>query len=264
MTAAPAKFRFDLDLGHRDERNAVMTESALAAMVSTARAEGYGDGLAEGQRAAVVRAAERLAQAAERLADHAAAINAAIDDHRQATVQDAVGLAVTIGRKLAGALVAAQPTVEIEALITRGSTERLELGLGTTVVALLKAGWVQLLGDADEVEAGSNCLKATVEEVLADQGGPSEVRLALGNGQTLCAFAEVDWLAQRKVGQGCGVRVQFHPSHVLLGVKLSLRLVSPALIVALRRSVRSVVVPPQPLLPGSLPTWPKLSTTVPL
>ncbi|MCO7514192.1 TOBE domain-containing protein [Pseudomonas guariconensis] len=108
--------------------------------------------------------------------------------------------------------------LEIEALITRGSTERLELGLGTTVVALLKAGWVQLLGDADEVEAGSNCLKATVEEVLADQGGPSEVRLALGNGQTLCAFAEVDWLAQRKVGQGCGVRVQFHPSHVLLGV----------------------------------------------
>ncbi|MCO7564298.1 TOBE domain-containing protein [Pseudomonas sp. S 311-6] len=108
--------------------------------------------------------------------------------------------------------------LEIEALITRGSTERLELGLGTTVVALLKAGWVQLLGDADEVEAGSNCLKATVEEVLADEGGPSEVRLALGNGQTLCAFAEVDWLAQRKVGQGCGVRVQFHPSHVLLGV----------------------------------------------
>src|SRR5690348_1964132 len=96
---SPAKFRFDLDLGHRDERNSVMTESALAAMVSAARAEGYSDGLAEGQRAAVVRAAERLAQAAEQLADHAAAVNAAIDDHRQATVQDAVGLAAAIGRK---------------------------------------------------------------------------------------------------------------------------------------------------------------------
>jgi flagellar assembly protein FliH len=118
MTAAPAKFRFDLDLGHREERNSVLTESALAAIVSTARAEGYRDGLAEGQRASVVRAAERLAHAAEQLADHAAAVSAAIDDHRQATVQDAVGLAAAIGRKLAGALLATQPTVEIEALLT--------------------------------------------------------------------------------------------------------------------------------------------------
>jgi len=106
----------------------------------------------------------------------------------------------------------------IEALITRGSTERLELALDTTVIALLKAGWVQLLGEADPIEAGSNCLKATVEEVLADDGGPSEVRLVLGNGQTLCAFAEVDWLERHQVGAGSRVRVQFHPSYVLLGV----------------------------------------------
>lgn len=118
MTAAPAKFRFDLDLGHREERNSVLTESALAAIISTARAEGYSDGLVEGQRAAVVRAAERLAQAAEQLADHAAAASAATDDHRQATVRDAVGLAAAIGKKLAGALLATQPTVEIEALLT--------------------------------------------------------------------------------------------------------------------------------------------------
>ena len=116
-TASPAKFRFDLDLGHREERSSVLTESALAAIVSTARAQGYNDGLAEGQRAAIVRAAERLAQAAEQLADHAGAASAAIDDHRQATVQDAVGLAASIGKKLAGALLVAQPTVEIEALI---------------------------------------------------------------------------------------------------------------------------------------------------
>jgi flagellar assembly protein FliH len=116
--AAPAKFRFDLDLGHRDEPNSVLTESALAAIISTARAQGYSDGLAEGQRTAVVRAAERLAQAAEQLADHAAAVNAAIDDHRKVTLQDATVLAAVIGKKLAGALLSAQPTIEIEALIT--------------------------------------------------------------------------------------------------------------------------------------------------
>ncbi len=94
--ATPVKFRFDLDLGHREERNSVLTESALAALISKARAEGYGDGLAEGQRAQAVKAAERLAQAAERLADHAAAVNAALDDHRTATLADAVGLAAAI------------------------------------------------------------------------------------------------------------------------------------------------------------------------
>ncbi|MCL8300141.1 TOBE domain-containing protein [Pseudomonas mosselii] len=108
--------------------------------------------------------------------------------------------------------------LEIEALITRGSTERLELALGGTVVALLKAGWVRLLDAAETPEPGSNCLKAKVEEVLIEEDGPGEVRLALGNGQTLCAIAEAAWLAQRQVQPGSALRVQFHPSFVLLGV----------------------------------------------
>ncbi len=108
--------------------------------------------------------------------------------------------------------------LEIEALITHDSTARLELTLGTTVVALLKAGWVRLLADEEQAEADSNCLRATVEEVLAEADGPGEVRLALGNGQTLCAFAETDWLAGQRVAAGSSVRVQFHPSYVLLGI----------------------------------------------
>lgn len=117
MTAAPAKFRFDLDLGHRQERNSVLTESALAAIVTNARAEGYRDGLAEGERSAVVKAAERLAGAAEHLADHAASLNAALDDHRRQTLAEAADLAAAIGKKLASSLVAAHPAAEIEALI---------------------------------------------------------------------------------------------------------------------------------------------------
>jgi flagellar assembly protein FliH len=117
MSPAPAKFRFDLDLGHREERNSVLTESALAMLITNARAEGYRDGLAEGERAGAVKAAERLAHAAELLADHTAALNAALDDHRHATLSDAVGLAATIGKKLAGALLSTAPTVEIEQLI---------------------------------------------------------------------------------------------------------------------------------------------------
>ncbi|HKS11703.1 MAG TPA: TOBE domain-containing protein [Pseudomonas sp.] len=100
--------------------------------------------------------------------------------------------------------------LRVEALITRDSTERLELAAGARVVALLKAGWVQVLGPGDMALAGSNCLNAKVEEVLADGDGPSEVRLGLENGQTLCAFAD-------GVGVGDEVRAQFHPSCVLIG-----------------------------------------------
>ena len=59
MTAtSPAKFRFDLDLGHREERNSVLTESAMVALVGNARADGYREGFTEGERSATVRAAD--------------------------------------------------------------------------------------------------------------------------------------------------------------------------------------------------------------
>ncbi|MEO6012584.1 MAG: FliH/SctL family protein [Devosia sp.] len=114
---APAKFRFDLDLGHRQERNSVVTESALAALIDNARTEGRREGINEGERSATVRAAQRIAEAAERLADHTAALHAALDDNRHATITEAVDLAASVGRKLARHLLSEQPTAEIEALI---------------------------------------------------------------------------------------------------------------------------------------------------
>lgn len=117
MSAAPAKFRFDLDLGHRQERNSVLTDSAIAALISAARAEGHAEGFVEGERSASAEAARRLASAAQAVADHTAALSASLDDSRHQTLTDAVGLAATIGRKLAGHLLAAQPMGEIEALI---------------------------------------------------------------------------------------------------------------------------------------------------
>ena len=115
--AAPTKFRFDLDLGHRQERNRVITESGLAGLIADARAEGRAEGLAEGERTATVRAAQAIAVAAQNLADHTAAMNPALDDSRHATLTDAVSLAATIGKKLAHHLIAREPTAEIEALI---------------------------------------------------------------------------------------------------------------------------------------------------
>jgi flagellar assembly protein FliH len=117
VTAAPAKFCFDLDLGHRQERNSVLTDSAMAALVAAARAEGWQEGLAQGERSATARAAETLAEAATALADRAAALNAALDEHRHQVLAEALGDAATVARKLAGHLLASQPAAEIEALL---------------------------------------------------------------------------------------------------------------------------------------------------
>jgi flagellar assembly protein FliH len=115
--AAPTKFRFDLDLGHRQERNSVMTDTAIAALVAKARDEGRREGIAEGQRDAAVKAAQAIAKAANTLADHTAALSAAFDDSRHATLGEAVTLAAAIGRKLERHLLDREPTAEIEALV---------------------------------------------------------------------------------------------------------------------------------------------------
>lgn len=115
--AAPAPFRFDLDLGRRQEHNSVLTDSALDAIVANARDEGFDAGRRAGLEDENVRAAQAIAQAAEKLAAQVAAMHAALDDSRQAMVLDAIGLAAAVGRKLAHHALAAHPTRELEALI---------------------------------------------------------------------------------------------------------------------------------------------------
>ncbi|AIR88452.1 TOBE domain-containing protein [Pseudomonas cremoricolorata] len=118
-----------------------------------------------------------------------------------------------IGLTLAGG-------AQITALITPDSTERLDLALGNTVVALLKAGWVRLsLGD-EALDPDDNCLQAQVSECLAGDDGQSEVRLHLGNGQSLCAIADSAWLQRHGIGPGSDIEALFHPSYVLIGTPL--------------------------------------------
>lgn len=110
--------------------------------------------------------------------------------------------------------------LSIDAQITHDSTVRLDLQSGTEVVALIKAGWLEVLGNEDQATPGHNYLKGTLEEILDAENGPSEVRVALPNGQTLCALAEPEHLRSRQLGVGKPVGVQFSPSNVLLGTPL--------------------------------------------
>jgi flagellar assembly protein FliH len=117
MSVAHAKFTFDLDLGRREEKNRLLTESAMATLLADARTAGYSEGFAAGEQGVNAKAAKQLAAAAGALGDRVAAFAASLDDMKKTTLSDAVDLAASIAKKLAAGLVGQQPTVEIEALI---------------------------------------------------------------------------------------------------------------------------------------------------
>jgi flagellar assembly protein FliH len=117
MSAQPVRFTFDVDMGRSGEQRSSLSDTALAELLAEARREGHAAGLAEGERTALARAEQQVAAAAEALADTAAAMAASLDKAKQQAVAEAVNLALSIGRKLAGRMIAADPTAEIEALI---------------------------------------------------------------------------------------------------------------------------------------------------
>ncbi|MDT4845640.1 Molybdenum-pterin-binding protein MopA [compost metagenome] len=108
----------------------------------------------------------------------------------------------------------------LHAQITHDSTEKLELAPGRGVVALIKAGWLRLQSLSEPADDTLNQLQGRIEEILAAADGPSEVRIGLASGQTLCALAEPERLAQLGLKAGDPVRAQFAAGQVLLGTAL--------------------------------------------
>lgn len=108
----------------------------------------------------------------------------------------------------------------LQALITHDSTENLLLSAGSSVVALIKAGWLELQPLSQPADVERNALEGRIEQILPGGDGPSEVRVSLANGQTLCASVEPERLATLAVAVGDPVRAQFAASQVLLGTQL--------------------------------------------
>ena len=107
--------------------------------------------------------------------------------------------------------------VTVKAQITHESTQRLELEPGVETVALIKAGWLELLAVDQPATPGNNCLSGLIDTVLDADDGPSEVRISLPNGLVLCALAQTNALAALGATVGQPIQVQFAPSQVLLG-----------------------------------------------
>lgn len=106
------------------------------------------------------------------------------------------------------------------AQITHDSTEHLELAEGVQVMALIKAGWLRLHDVAGPAPAGENGLVGRVEQVIPDPQGPTEVRVGLANGQTLCALEDAARVEDLGLAEGSDVLVSFAPTFVLLGTPL--------------------------------------------
>jgi flagellar assembly protein FliH len=118
MNASPSKFTFDLDLGLNPDRASFISDAGRASLQQEARALGFAEGQAAGEHSAVARAEQATTAAATALAERAATLLGGLDEARATAERHAVELAATVARKLATALVAAQPAAELEALLT--------------------------------------------------------------------------------------------------------------------------------------------------
>ncbi|MGR3889482.1 TOBE domain-containing protein [Pseudomonas sp. 1152_12] len=107
--------------------------------------------------------------------------------------------------------------LSLSAQITHDSTQRLELETGVEVVALIKAGWLELLGSERPATSGHNCMSGVIETIIDADDGPSEVRITLPNSQVLCALSQPAALKALNAAEGQPIQVQFAPSNVLLG-----------------------------------------------
>jgi molybdate transport system regulatory protein len=107
--------------------------------------------------------------------------------------------------------------LQLKAVITHESTQRLMLAPGASVVALMKAGWLRVEPAGTQGPEAGNALPARVEAITCSAPGPSEARLALGNGQTLCALVDNPRLDLLGLQPGSPVVVCFDASSVLLG-----------------------------------------------
>lgn len=125
---ALARFTFDLDMANRPVDTAVSTpdlppepasipEDIVERLVREAREEGFAEGLVAGETNATSLATQTIAAAAGTLAAHAASMTAALEASRDENHEAAVGLALSVGRKLASHLIGQQPARELEALI---------------------------------------------------------------------------------------------------------------------------------------------------
>ena len=116
-----AKFTFDTffdDEGDdADEATGQRKNRWTEAEVEQVRAAAYAEGVATGTTSIEAQAADQFANAGQQIAAAAQTLLSEVQTHHNLLTAEAATLALNVARKLAPALIAAQPTAEIEAVI---------------------------------------------------------------------------------------------------------------------------------------------------
>jgi flagellar assembly protein FliH len=114
---ATAKFLFDIDFGAPPkEATPPVTAADHAAAVADADARGYRRGVSAAEAQARTEAERRLAAAFERIASGLDQLRGSLKKVEDRFEAEAVEVALAVGRKLAGGLIAQEPFAEIAAL----------------------------------------------------------------------------------------------------------------------------------------------------
>lgn len=106
----------------------------------------------------------------------------------------------------------------IVAVVTESSVKSLDLALGKSVVAYVKASWVMVLAGQEDVRfSARNHLAGTVQEV--NKGAVnSDVVVELPGGSRVHAVITHEAVLELGLKPGVQVSVLFKASHVILGV----------------------------------------------
>lgn len=116
---APAKFLFDDDFSAESAAKAARAPSAveIAEKIADAEQRGYRSGFAAGQAEAHSETQRRTMQAMERIAQALDVVTNGIGRVEDKLEAEAVGVALSTARKLAGALTEREPLAELTALV---------------------------------------------------------------------------------------------------------------------------------------------------
>ncbi|WP_263264178.1 TOBE domain-containing protein [Pseudomonas entomophila] len=108
--------------------------------------------------------------------------------------------------------------VELVATVTLTSVQALALQPGAAAVALVKAPWVMLMTDADDIQLSArNCLAGTVVSVT-DGAVNAEVVVELPGGARVYSIVTRQAVEELGLAPGVAATAVIKASHIILGV----------------------------------------------
>lgn len=107
---------------------------------------------------------------------------------------------------------------QLVAVVTCDSAKNLSLKEGSEAIAFIKAPWVMLMTEADDIRLSArNCLKGTVLSV-SDGAVNADVVIELAGGSQVRSIVTRDAVQELGLAPGVAATAVIKASHIILGV----------------------------------------------